>query len=176
MSNIKRFEPFGNLERLGREMTRQMNSFFNQDSLTTLFNTDFFGGTSLSDVAKRFTTGNVIENPLTRPFAPHTDIAEDDNNIYLHIELPGMDKTDVSVSVADNRTLTVKGERKNEFKEEGKNFIRTERSFGAFERSFTLPANIIADAVEAHFDNGILSLTLPKNEADKLNRITVEIR
>lgn len=176
MSNIQRFEPFRELERISNEISQQANSFFNRDSLTTFFNTDFLGGTALSDVAKRFTMGNVFESPLQTAFIPRVDVAEDANNVYLHVELPGMEKQDVNVSVSNDSVLTIKGERKNEFKEEGKNFVRMERGYGVFERSFTLPTNVQTEAINAQFDNGVLNITLPKTEASKPKQIAIEVK
>lgn len=176
MSNIQRFEPFRELERISNEMNKQMNSFFNRDALTTFFNTDFFGGTALSDVAKRFTMGNLIENPVAKPFSLRIDVAEDHDNVYLHAELPGMDKNDVSITVSNDRVLTIKGERKNEFKEEGKSFLRMERSYGSFERTLTLPANVKSDAISAQFTNGLLHVTLPKTEESKPKNIEIEVK
>jgi HSP20 family protein len=176
MSNIQRFEPFRELERISNEISQQANSFFNRDALTTFFNTDFLGGTALSDVAKRFTMGNVIENPIQPGFAPRVDVAEDADHVFLHIELPGMEKQDVSVAVSNDNVLVIKGEHKNEFKEEGKNFVRLERGYGAFERSFTLPANVQTEAINAQFDNGVLNITLPKAEASKPKHIAIEVK
>ena len=176
MSNIQRFEPFRELERISNEISQQANSFFNRDSLTTFFNTDFLGGTALSDVAKRFTMGNVIENPLQPSFTPRVDVAEDANNVYFHVELSGMEKQDVHVSVTNDNVLVIKGERKNEFKEEGKNFVRMERGYGAFERSFTLPSSVQTDAINAQFEHGVLNITLPKTEASKPKQIAIEVK
>lgn len=180
MSNIQRFEPFRELERISSEMSKavanQANSFFNRDSLVTFFNTDFFGGTALSDVTKRFTMGNLIENPLPTPFALRVDVAEDNDNVFLHVELPGIEKQNVSVNVSNDRVLTIKGERKNEFKEEGKTFLRMERSYGSFERSFTLPANVKTDSINAQFDNGVLNITLPKTEESKPKTIVIDVK
>lgn len=176
MSNIQRFEPFRELERISNEISQQANSFFNRDSLTTFFNTDFLGGTALSDVAKRFTMGNVFENPLQNAFVPRVDVAEDENNIYFHVELPGMEKQDVSVVVNNDNVLVIKGERKNEFKEEGKHFVRMERGYSTFERSFTLPANVQTEAINAQFDNGVLNITLPKAESSKVKHIAIDVK
>jgi HSP20 family protein len=87
-----------------------------------------------------------------------------------------MEKQDVNVSVSNDSILTIKGDRKNEFKEEGKNFVRMERGYGAFERSFTLPATVQTEAINAQFDNGVLNITLPKTEASKAKHIAIEVK
>jgi len=165
-NNLSRFEPFRELERMSGDMTRQMDALMRDFGTSNFFN-DYFGG------------GNVLRqflNDRTGLFSPRVDIAEDDANMYLHIELPGVEKEHVSASVSDDRVLTIKGERKNELKENGKNFVRMERSYGSFSRSFALPENVKADAVAAEFKNGILHLTLPKSEEAKTKQIAVEIK
>ncbi|MCU0427539.1 MAG: Hsp20/alpha crystallin family protein [Candidatus Kapabacteria bacterium] len=162
MSNITRFEPFREMERMTSEMNRQMNSLFRS------FDNDFFGGSTLN----RFLNDNFIN----RPFAPRVDIAEDATNMYLHVELPGLAKEDVHLTVSDDRVLTIKGERKNEHKDEGKNYVRVERVYGEFSRSFQLPENVKADGIDAKFDNGVLNITLPKTEEAKPKQIAVEIK
>lgn len=161
MSNITRFEPFREMERMTNEMSRQMDSLFRS------FDTDF-GNNSF----RRFLNENVIN----RPFAPRVDIAEDATNMYLHIELAGLSKEDVQLTVSDDRVLTIKGERKNEHKDEGKNYVRVERVYGEFSRSFQLPGNVQSDAIDAKFDNGVLNITLPKTEESKPRQIAVEIK
>jgi HSP20 family protein len=161
MSNITRFEPFREMERMTNEMSRQMESLFRS------FDTDLG-----NNAVRRFFNDNVIN----RPFAPRVDIAEDENNMYLHVELAGLAKEDVQVTVSDDRVLTIKGERKNENKEEGKNFVRVERVYGEFARSFQLPDNVKADDIDAKFENGVLNITLPKTEEAKPKQIAVEIK
>ena len=103
---------------------------------------------------------------------PVVDIYENDENIVITAELPGVDKKDISVDV-NGRILTLKGERSadNEVKED--NYYRKERSYGKFERSFTLPADVDPDKVKADFKDGILKLDIPKPEAHKPKQITV---
>ncbi len=161
MSNLTRFEPFREMERMTSEMSRQMDSLFRS------FDSDF-GNNSF----RRFLADNV----LNRPFAPRVDIAEDAANMYLHVELAGLNKEDVQVTVSDDRILTIKGERKNEHKDEGKNYVRVERVYGEFSRSFQLPDNVKSDAVDAKFENGVLNITLPKTEETKPKHVAVEIK
>ena len=162
MSNLTRFEPFREMERMTNEMSRQMDSLFRS------FDSDFGNNNSF----RRFLADNV----LNRPFAPRVDIAEDAANMYLHVELAGLAKEDVQVTVSDDRILTIKGERKNEHKDEGKNYVRVERVYGEFSRSFQLPDNVKSDAVDAKFENGVLNITLPKTEEAKPKHVAVEIK
>lgn len=166
MSNISKFEPFRELERMSGDMSRQMDALFRDFGSSNFFN-DYFGG------------GNVLRqflNERTGMFSPRVDIAEDDKNTYLHVELPGMEKENVTVSIGEDRILTIKGERKNELKNEGKNFVRMERSYGSFTRSFQLPDNAKAEHITAEFKNGILNITLPKAEEPAPKQVAVEIK
>lgn len=91
------------------------------------------------------------------------DISEDDKAIYIEADLPGVEKEDLKVTIEDN-LLTIRAERRAETTENKKNFYRTERVFGSLTRSFTMGENINAEAIEAHFADGVLKLTLPKVE------------
>lgn len=109
-------------------------------------------------------------------FAPRVDISEDEKNIYLHAELPGIVKEDVKVSVNEDRLLTLKGEKKRNDKVENKNFVRVERNYGSFVRTFVLPENVNFEAIEAKFENGILEVSLPKIDPVKPKDFSVEIK
>jgi HSP20 family protein len=112
----------------------------------------------------------------TGGFNPRVDISEDDNNLYVHGEFPGLAKEDVKVSVNDDRLLTIKGEKKQEYEETGKTFIRKESTHGSFSRSFILPDNVDVEKINAKYDNGVLELTLPKVEPEKPKEIPIEIQ
>jgi len=104
---------------------------------------------------------------------PALDITEDDGNYKVTVELPGVVKDDVHVEVEEG-ILTVRGEKKTE-REEKKGKARwTERSYGSFCRSFSLPANADADHVEASFKDGVLTLILPKTEAAKPRQVSIK--
>jgi HSP20 family protein len=108
-------------------------------------------------------------------FSPQLDMTENDQEIKVEVELPGMDEKDVELSLARN-TLTIKGEKRTEQEDKGDNYYRMERSYGSFHRSILLPAEIEADKVEAVFNKGVLTVTLPKTkEAQKrVKRISVK--
>lgn len=110
----------------------------------------------------------------TRAWAPAVDICENENNIVLKAELPGVDPKDVEVRVEDN-TLYLKGERKFEKDTKEENYHRIERSYGSFARSFTLPNSIDAEKVAAEYKDGLLTLTLPKREETKPKTIKINI-
>lgn len=109
-------------------------------------------------------------------FSPRVDITEDEKNLYVHAEIPGMDKEGVKISVNEERLLTLKGEKKKEEKAEGKNFVRTERVYGEFSRSFMLPENLDIEKISAKIDNGVLELSIPKVEPPKPKEIEVNIQ
>lgn len=143
---LVRFEPFRELEHFSRRMNKMLKNF---DDTNTR------GG-----------------------FTPSVDVAEDEKNIYIHVELPGIPKENVQVTVSEDRILTIRGEKKQEEKTEDKqkNYVRVERSYGNFTRSFSLPDNISAEAIGAAFDNGVLNLTLPKTEPAKPKEVSVAIQ
>lgn len=112
---------------------------------------------------------------LTSTFYPRVDISEDENNVYVVAELPGVDKKDVKVTLQDN-ILTIEGEKRSEIKDEKKNFYRIERSYGSFCRSFTLPAEVNSDKVKAKFENGMLMIEAAKKEPTVVNKKLIEIK
>ncbi|MBN7812399.1 Hsp20/alpha crystallin family protein [Algoriphagus sp. H41] len=109
-----------------------------------------------------------------RQFSPAVDIAEDEKSYEIQLALPGMKKTDFKIDLVD-RKLTISGERKQEEKKEGKNFHSIETQYGAFKRSFFLPDDVLEDSVEASYQDGLLSLVLPKKEK-KTNRASIEVK
>ena len=99
----------------------------------------------------------------TTSFAPPVDIYEDEHNITLKLEVPGIDEKDIDVRI-ENTTLTVHGERKIEKEEKEENFRRVERQYGSFTRSFTLPSSVDAGQVSAHYDKGVLKIKLASSK------------
>jgi len=110
----------------------------------------------------------------TTSFAPPVDIYEDEHNITLKIEVPGIDEKDIDVRI-ENNTLTVHGERKIEKEEKEENFRRVERQYGSFIRSFTLPSSVDSGQVSAHYDNGVLKIKLAKKAEAKPKQIKVNV-
>ncbi len=107
-------------------------------------------------------------------WAPPVDISEDKEAIKFHFELPGMKKEDVKISI-ENNVLTVKGEKTFKEEEKKKNYHRVERSYGMFERSFTLPNGIETTHVGASMKDGVLEIMVPKKEEAKPKEIEIKI-
>jgi HSP20 family protein len=114
-------------------------------------------------------------------FLPKIDISEDENAIYIQAELAGMKKEDVKVSVNDDNLISIKGKKAKEFKEEKEGednklvYLRMERSFGEFTRSFQLPDNVDKDSISAKYEDGILNISLKKKEPEKPKEVLVNI-
>ena len=147
MTVLTRFEPF-------RELTTL------QDRMNRLFRDTYGDGRD-----EALTTSN---------FAPPVDVYEDEHNITLKIEVPGIEEKDIDVRI-ENNTVTVHGERKFEKEEKEENFRRVERQYGSFTRSFTLPTTVDADKVQAHYDKGILKVQLAKKAEAKPKQIKVNV-
>jgi HSP20 family protein len=94
---------------------------------------------------------------------PAVDIFENENELVLTAEIPGIDEKDVEIKIEDN-TLTLKGERKFEKETKEENYHRIERSYGSFYRAFTLPNYVDTDKVQAQHENGVLKISMPKRE------------
>ena len=107
-----------------------------------------------------------------RAWAPVVDLSETEDEFIVKAELPGLHREDIKVSVDEN-VLTLHGERRDEEKEEGKRSYRSERVYGSFHRSFSLPSNVNADMIAATYKDGFLSVTLPKEEEAKPKEIAV---
>jgi len=123
----------------------------------------------------RETQGNSQEESLTSSsFAPAVDVYEDEHNVTLKIEVPGIDEKDIDVGV-ENNTLTVHGERKIEKEEKEENYRRLERQYGSFTRTFNLPPTVDAEKVQADYDKGVLKVTLPKKAEAKPKQIKVNV-
>jgi len=105
---------------------------------------------------------------------PALDLAETDDAVVVKAELPGIKSDDVEVLLQDD-VLTIKGEKKEEKEEKTKNVHHVERAYGAFQRSFRLPATIQGDKVDATFKNGVLTVTLPKAEEAKPKAVKIKI-
>jgi len=133
------------------DFRREMDSLFD----------DFFSPTNAR------ATGNT-----NHVWTPACDVAEEEGHYMLSLEVPGIPKDEIKIEVADN-TVTISGERqsKNEKKEKGAWY--GERRYGKFQRSFTLPAGIDADKIEANYQDGVLSLMVPKAESAKPRQIKI---
>jgi HSP20 family protein len=110
----------------------------------------------------------------TSNFAPAVDVYEDEHNVTLKIEVPGIDEKDIDVRI-ENNLLTVHGERKFEKEEKEENYRRIERQYGSFTRSFTLPCTVNPEQVTANYEKGVLKITLAKKAEAKPKQIKVNV-
>lgn len=131
------------------------------------------------------TLRNELDRLTTRPtendelfnsrWAPATDIIETPEALVMKTELPGLSDKDVNVEV-DNGLLTIRGERKAEDETKDKDFIRVERSYGKFVRTFSLPNNVEIDKINATFDNGLLEINLPRKAEAKPKAVQLNVK
>ncbi len=150
MSLVK-FEPFRNLNALNR----RMNSILSEFDTDAMFNS-------------------------RNGFNPTVDVQEDEKHITIEAEIPGVKKEDIKVSINDENILVLKGtknrETKTEDEKDGTTFLRVERSFGEFTRSFVLPDNVNTDSIDAEFKDGLLKVVLEKKEPAKPKELEVNIK
>jgi len=112
------------------------------------------------------------EHVSSRVWSPTVDVYEDNDVIVIRADLPGVNEADIDIEMTGD-TLTIRGERKFEDEVHRDNYIRVERQFGAFQRSFTIGIPVEADNVKANYRNGILELTIPKAEVTKPKKVLV---
>lgn len=136
----------------------------------------FWGRGFLPSLPRAFDVEPLGRRWLSGAFAtPAVDFAEDDKAYHITAELPGMSEKDIDVTVSGD-TLTIKGEKRDEKEEKAKNYYLSERSYGSFQRSFTLPEGVDRDKVEAAFAAGVLTLTLPKTPEAVKQQKKIEIK
>ncbi|MCE7863332.1 MAG: Hsp20/alpha crystallin family protein [Bacteroidetes bacterium CHB5] len=132
------------------------------------YNANEFVPTSFSALVDRF-----FNDSLTRSggstFVPKTDVVETSNAYEVHLAVPGLNKEDFTIEVNDN-FLTVSGERKFQNEKKEKNYHAIETHYGSFSRSFTLPENVDASKINAKYNNGILEISIPKDEKKVLKQ------
>ncbi len=147
---LTRYEPWTAL----KEMRDEMNRLFGDR-----WPAEYNGGDNSSVV--------------TSTWAPAVDIKEEEKQFVIHADIPGVDPKNIEVTM-DNGVLTIRGERKEEHKEEGKTFHRVERVYGTFYRRFSLPDTANAEGISAKGDNGVLEIVIPKQEKAQPKRIEVK--
>jgi HSP20 family protein len=147
MTVLTRWDPF-----------REFNTL--QDRMNRLFHDSYGEGHE-----EALSTGN---------FAPPVDVYEDEHNVTLKIEVPGIDEKDIDVRI-ENNTLTVHGERKFEKEEKEENYRRVERQYGSFTRTFTLPNTVDTENVSANYEKGVLKVKLAKKAEAKPKQIKVNV-
>jgi HSP20 family protein len=134
--------------------------------------------TDLRDEIQQFFNAPLAElnrtSRLLSGWTPALDVYEDKDNLFVKAELPGMKREDIDVSLHDG-TLSISGERKGEGKYENAEVYRAERFVGRFQRTVTLATPIAAEKVKAQYQDGILTITLPKTEEAKPKHIDVNV-
>jgi HSP20 family protein len=120
------------------------------------------------------TVNRLFNEPSGRPWVHSVDIKETENDLILKADVPDVDLKDIDIRV-ENGTLTIRGERKFDSEKKEGSWHRVERSYGTFERAFTLPETVDFDAVKAEYKNGVLTITLPKKEIAKPRQIKVAV-
>ena len=107
-------------------------------------------------------------------WAPEVEVFQKNNELTIRADLPGLKREDVTVEITDNE-VTIQGERKHEKEEEREGYYRSERAYGSFVRSFTLPESASGEKVSAEFKDGLLTVHLPKDEKAKPKSIDVKV-
>jgi HSP20 family protein len=146
MATIARLEPFRGLSILQDQFNRLLNESFR----------------------------NHPEESALTSWAPAVDIYETPNELVVKADLPDVNEKDIDVRV-ENNLLTIRGERKFEKSVSEENFLRVERAYGSFSRSFSLPNTANAEAISAEYKNGVLTVTLPKREESKPRQVKVTV-
>jgi len=144
---LTRWQPFRDLMNVQQDVDRLVDQFFGRTPLGVY---DIDGGI----------------------WSPPVDITEDDENVFVAVEVPGMTKEDVKITLQDN-VLTIRGEKKQEMEKKDANYHRLERSYGSFTRSFSLPTGVVPDKIKAQYQDGLLKISLPKAEQVKPKEIPI---
>lgn len=150
LNRWERWDPFAEFNTLQRQMDR-------------LFRDAFPGASQFADTSMNGAT-----------FAPNADVYETPDTIRLRVEIPGVDEKDLNLTI-ENGVLTVRGERKLEEGEMEENFLRMERPYGAFSRSFTLPQIVDTEHINADYVNGVLTIELTKKAEAKPKQIPISL-
>ena len=147
MMNLVRWNPAGEMAAM-------------QNRVNRMFNGPYWPASRMDD-----DTGMGMWNPAV-------DLYEKDDHFVIKAELPGVDKKDIAIDLKD-RVLTLSGERSSENEVKEENYYRRERSYGKFQRSFTLPADVDSDKIKAEFKDGLLQIEVPKPEKQKPKQVTI---
>jgi HSP20 family protein len=137
----------------------------------------FRGVTTLQDQVNRVIgdlVGRTGEESNLTPWAPAVDIYETEHELVVKADLPDVNPQDLDIHV-ENNILTIRGERKFENKVKEENYLRMERSYGSFSRTFSLANSVNSEAIKADYQNGVLTLSIPKREEAKAKQIKVNV-
>jgi len=144
------WDPFTDLEKIQTEMNRLFNSSLARE-------------------------GGRNAGLLDREWSPAVDILDSKDNILVKADMPGLNKEDIDV-VVQGDTLIIKGEKKQEKEIKEKDFVRTERFYGNFQRAIRLPVDVETNKIDATYKNGVLEIVLPKSEKAKPRQIKLDIK
>jgi len=128
-----------------------------------------------TDLNRAFNQSLSRRSDWARGFTPHIEVREQKDRYDVTVDLPGMKKEDLHISVEGN-VLTLKGERKSESEQKEKGYFYSERYHGAFSRSVELPTEIQQDKIKATYKDGVLDISLPKSENAKPKQIDIEVK
>jgi HSP20 family protein len=146
MNTIDRWDPFRNLSTL-------------QEQVNRLFETSYRGRG---------------DNSALTTWAPAVDIYETENELVLKADLPDVNERDLDIQI-ENNMLTIRGERKFDHEVKEDNYLRIERTYGAFSRSFSLPNTVNSEAIKAEYKNGVLRVELPKRAEARPRQVKVNV-
>ena len=146
MNSITRWDPFRNIPTL-------------QEQVNRLFAGNF---------------GHNVDHSTFTAWTPSVDVYETENELVIKADLPEVVEQDLDVRV-ENNMLTIRGERKFEQKVKEENYLRMERSYGTFSRSFSLPNTVDTQAIKAEYTDGVLSVTLPKRAESKPKQVKINV-
>ena len=146
MSAITRWDPFQNLSSLQEQVNRLFETSFPRRS----------------------------DNSALTAWAPAVDIFETENELVLKADLPDVNEKDLDIRV-ENNMLTIRGERKFEQEVKEENYLRIERTYGSFSRSFSLPNTVNTEGIKAEYKNGVLTVQLPKRAESKPKQVKVNV-
>ena len=147
MARITAWRPLQDLFSTRREIDRIFDNFFHNQS--------------------------VAGTPTDSTWSPLVDVVDAEDHVEFHAEVPGMSEDDVKVSVSEN-VLTITGEKKTESKDTKDGYQLSERSYGQFQRSFTLPGNLVTENIAASCKNGVLSISVPKVKKEEARQIPIK--
>lgn len=146
MNSITRWDPFHNLSSLQEQVNRLFDSNFPARG----------------------------DNSALTTWAPAVDIHETENELVLKADIPGISEKELDIRV-ENNMLTIRGERKFEQEVKEDNYLRVERTYGSFSRSFSLPNTVNTEAIKAEYKNGVLTVELPKRAESKPKQVKVNV-
>lgn len=144
------WDPFTDLEKIKMQMNQLFNTSFTRE-------------------------GDRNAGLLDGVWSPAVDIYDSKESILVKADIPGLNKEDIDVTVHGD-TLVIKGEKKNEKEVKEKDYVRTERFYGNFQRAIRLPSEVETNKVDATYKNGVLELVLPKSEKAKPKQIKLDIK